>query len=325
MTGRTQARPTRGRLLPALLLCLSGCAAIPDQVRELPADTSVDLDDTPFFPQERFQCGPAALTTVLVASGADVSLDAVVDQVYLPGREGSLQIELGAAARTHGRIPYTIDRTLAAVLAEIEAGRPVLVLQNLGIKALPRWHYAVVIGIDVPNDTVVLRSGTDRRRVTRTGTFLRTWRRSGYWGLVVLRPDELPAVVDRGRYHAAIAALEEVGETESAATAWRTAAARWPDDRTALFGIANTDFALGRFDDAAETLRRMLAADETFTAARNNLALVLAHRGDFDAATTEIETAMRLSSDAGLAAILRDTAQQIRRMKAARIAPETEK
>ena len=32
-------------------------------------------------------------------------------------------------------------------------------------------------------------------------------------GLVVLRPDELPAVVDRGRYYAAIAALEEVGET----------------------------------------------------------------------------------------------------------------
>ena len=102
MTGRTHARSPRGRLLPALLLCLSGCAAIPEHVGELPADASLDLDGTPFFPQERFQCGPAALTTVLVASGADVSLDAVVDQVYLPGREGSLQIELTAAARQIG-------------------------------------------------------------------------------------------------------------------------------------------------------------------------------------------------------------------------------
>lgn len=304
--------------MPALLLCLSGCAAIPDHVRELPAATSLDLDGTPFFPQERFQCGPAALTTVLVASGAEVSLDAVVDQVYLPGRAGSLQIELGAAARRNGRIPYTIDGTLSAILAELEAGRPVLVLQNLGVAALPRWHYAVVIGIDVPNDAVLLRSGTDRRRVTRTDTFLRTWRRSNYWGLVVLQPDELPAVVDRGRYYAAIASLEEIGETESAATAWRTAAARWPEDRMALFGIANTDFALGRLDDAAEILRRILASDETFTAARNNLALVLAHLGDFDAATMEIETAVRLNTDAALADVLRDTATQIRRLEYAR-------
>ena len=309
-------RSPRGRLLPALLLFLSGCASVPDHVRELPVDTSVDLADTPFFPQERFQCGPAALTTVLVASGADVSLDAIVDQVYLPGRQGSLQIELSAAARRHGRIPYTIDGTLAAVLAEIEAGRPVLVLQNLGVAALPRWHYAVVTGIDVPNDAVVLRSGTDRRRVTRTDTFLRTWRRGDYWALVILRPDELPAAIDRGRYYAAIASLEEVGETESAATAWRTAAARWPDDRTALFGIANTDFALGRLDDAAEILRNVLAEDEAFTAARNNLALVLAHLGDFDAAETEIETAIRLNPDAELDTVLRDTAEQIRQMRA---------
>ena len=122
MTGRTHAGSPWGRLLPALLLFLSGCAAIPDHVRELPADVSLDLDGTPFFPQERFQCGPAALTTVLVASGADISLDTIVDQVYLPGREGSLQIELSAAVRTHGRIPYTLDGTLAAVKSFL--GRP---------------------------------------------------------------------------------------------------------------------------------------------------------------------------------------------------------
>ena len=316
MTGHVTKQIHRGRLLPALLLLLSGCAALPSHVRELPADASLELDDTPFFPQERFQCGPAALTTVLAASGADVSLDAIVDQVYLPGREGSLQVELSAAARTHDRIPYIIDGTLAAILAEIEAGRPVLVLQNLGVAALPRWHYAVVAGIDVPNDEVVLRSGTDRRRVTRTGTFLRTWRRSDYWGLVVLRPDELPATVDRSRYFAAIASLEEVGKTASAATAWRAAAARWPDDRTARFGIANTDFALGKLGDAAALLRRMLAEDESFTAARNNLALVLAHLGDFDAAAAEVETAIQLNPDVELDEVLRDTASEIQRLKA---------
>ena len=104
---------------------------------------------------------------------------------------------------------------------------------------------------------------------------------------------------------------------ESAATAWRTAATRWPDDRTARFGIANTDFALGRLDDAAGILRQLLAEDATFTAARNNLALVLAHRGEFDAAATEIDMAMQLNTDAALEDVLSDTATQLQKMKVA--------
>lgn len=309
-------KASKGRLLPALLFLLGGCAAIPSAVRDLPEDASVELDDTPFYPQDRFQCGPAALTTVLDASGVDVALDAIVDEVYLPGREGSLQVELTAATRRHGRVPYVIEGTLASVLAEIEAGRPVLVLQNLGVKAIPRWHYAVVVGIDAPNREVVLRSGTDRRRITRTETFLRTWRRGDYWGLVALRPDELPAVVDRGRYFAAVAALEEIGQLESAATAWRTAAVRWPGDTTALFGVANTDVALDRLDDAVAGYRRLLVKDETLTVARNNLALALAELGDFDAATREIETAIRLNDDPLLAGTLEDSAAEILRMAA---------
>ena len=133
--------------MPALLLCLSGCASIPEHVSELPADVSLDLDRTPFFPQERYQCGPAALATVLASSGVAVDLGALVDRVYLPGRKGSLQVEMLAASRAAGRVPYVIDGTLLALQDELDAGRPVVVLQNLGVTAIPKWHYAVVVGI----------------------------------------------------------------------------------------------------------------------------------------------------------------------------------
>ena len=98
------------RLLPALFVLLTGCASIPPSVSELPETArAIELEDTPFYPQERYQCGPAALTTVLVQSGAGASLEAIVDKVYLPGRQGSLQVELLAATRTEGRLPYVID------------------------------------------------------------------------------------------------------------------------------------------------------------------------------------------------------------------------
>lgn len=299
--------------MPALLLLLCGCASIPDEVRRLPHDISTELDGTPFYPQELYQCGPAALTTTLVATGADANVDDIVDKVYLPGRKGSLQIELVAAARQYDRLPYVIDGSLAAVQAELEAGRPVLVLQNLGIAAAPRWHYAVVVGIDPERREVVLRSGTERRRMTPITTFLRTWRRGEYWGLVLLRPDELPAVVDRARYFSTVAALEETGRHDAAAAAWGAAAGRWPADGTALFGLANAEFGRGKLQAAEAAYRRLLEIDDGHVAARNNLALTLAEQGRFEDAQLEIARALELNADPALEDELSDTEAQILR------------
>ena len=302
--------------MPALCLLLSGCASIPDDVRSLPNDVSIELDNAPFYAQERYQCGPAALTTALVASGADASVDDIVDAVFLPGRKGSLQLELVATARQYDRLPYVIDGTLGAIAGELDAGRPVLVLQNLGIAAVPRWHYAVVVGINVENADVVLRSGTDRRRVTSIDTFLKTWQRGDYWGIVLLRPDELPGSVDRTRYLSTIMALEETGRYEAASRAWRTALQRWPTNSVVLFGLANTEFRRGRPEAAEARYRELLDVDDSHVAARNNLAWVLATQGRFEDARREIAEALRLNEDEALDEELRDTESQILEMAA---------
>ena len=44
--------------------------------------STLELRDTPFFPQEEYQCGPAALATVLAASGVAVSPDDLTGKVY---------------------------------------------------------------------------------------------------------------------------------------------------------------------------------------------------------------------------------------------------
>lgn len=306
------------RFLPALLLSLSGCASIPEAVLELPAGFALELDQVPFYPQERYQCGPAALMTVLTMSGANVALDDIVEKVYLPARQGSLQVELLAATRTEGRLPYVIDGTLTAVRNELEAGRPVVVLQNLGVAAIPRWHYAVVVGIDADRSEVILRSGTDRRRLTSVRTFLHTWRRGDYWAMVVLRPDELPAAVNRERYFSAIVALEQTGRLDEAALAWRTAEDRWPENPVALFGSANVESALGNFADAEKIYRALLKQDGSLLVARNNLALALAEQGEFEAAIDEIGTALEKNDDPGLETELRNTERTILAMRAAR-------
>src|SRR5687767_12923769 len=67
------------------------------------------LLDVPFHPQTDHDCGPAALATVLGASGVAITPEALIPQVYLPGRKGSLQLELVGASRRAGRIPYRVE------------------------------------------------------------------------------------------------------------------------------------------------------------------------------------------------------------------------
>ena len=57
----------------------------------------VELTATPFYPQETHQCGPAALATALASAGLPLGPDVLTAQVYVPGREGSLQPEMLAA------------------------------------------------------------------------------------------------------------------------------------------------------------------------------------------------------------------------------------
>lgn len=277
----------------ATLLC--ACAADPFRAvtpQSVPA--AIELDGTPFFPQQEYQCGPAALATVLVNSGVAVHPDQLTPKVYLPERLGSLQPELLAASREHGRIPYVIPPEFPALLAEVSRGRPVLVLQNLGVKLVPAWHYAVVVGFSRERGEVILRSGTDERRVTRAGVFANTWRRGGNWGLVALEPGELPATDDSAGYLRAIAAAEAVGRADLSEPSYAAAVERWPDSSLAWLGLGNSAYARGEPAAAEHMYRRALQVDSENAAALNNLASTVAELGRCGEARELLHTAMAL-------------------------------
>ncbi len=285
------ARKPRPFIL-VMLIALQACATYPE-ADFAPGSVAQSVPDTPFYPQDRYQCGPAALLTVLQHSGASTSMAALVDAVYLPDRQGSLQLELVAAARRAGRIPYTVDPTLDALAAELAAGRPVIVLQNLGPGWAPRWHYAVVFAVDPDARVIRLRSGTDPVRETDAAVFLRTWARSGFWGLVVLRPGELPERPDPGRFLEALVGMDATGNAHLALPSWRAAHELWPTLGLPLFALGNAALAAGDAASAEASFRRLLVLDPQHAAARNNLAHALAAQGRRAAAIAELEDALR--------------------------------
>lgn len=241
------------------------------------APAASELTAVPFFPQDIHQCGPAALATALSASGISITPEALTPQVYLPDRQGSLQTELIAAARQYGRLPYVIDESLSAIAAEVAAGRPVLVLQNLGVRWLPRWHYAVVVGIT--DDRVILRSGRTERMQSRISTFTRTWNYADRWAIVLLKPGEMPVAPDPARWIAANAAFESVGQAPAARINYEAATRVWPDDSLVWFAYGNAEYRVGNREAAEAAYRRSADLDDHNAAALNNLAQTLADRG----------------------------------------------
>lgn len=295
------ARIAPGVFLLVLLLALAGCAT-PQTDRLLESAAAfprpVELTAVPFFPQETHQCGPAALATVLNnGSGPNVTPEELVPQVYLPERQGSLQFELLAAARRHGRVPYVLRPQLEALTTEVVAGHPVLVLQNLGVSAVPFWHYAVVVGFDLTRAEVVLRSGREHRHVTSLRTFEHTWARGGHWAIVVLPPDTLPQTAEELPYLQSVLALEKLKRWQDAATAYRTALARWPKSLGAHMGLGNSRYALGDLRGAEDAFRAATRARPDAAVAFNNLAQTLADQKRWGEAKTMARRAVDLGGE----------------------------
>lgn len=279
-----------------LLLGLAGCAT-PQLQALLSGESSAlpqraELEAVPFYAQDEYQCGPAALAMLLDAGGRQVDPETLRPQVYLPDRQGSLQVEMLAAARRNGFVAVELNPKLSDLLAEIAAGNPAVVLQNLALDWAPAWHYAVAVGYDLGQREIVLRSGTERRLEMPLSTFERTWQRGGYWAMLALPPGRFPASVSASEYLSAVTRLEKAGPPELAHAAYQSALERWPDQFTALMGVGNTAYRAGDFEGAERAFRRATVVYPRSAAAHNNLAQTLADLDRYDEALAEARVAV---------------------------------
>ncbi len=280
-------------LLTALL---GGCAA--PQTRELLQDATLklparaELSKVPFFPQDEYQCGPAALATVLRAAGRPATPTDLVPLVYVPERRGSFQVEIIAAARRYHLVAVPLQPYVEDILREVAAGNPVLVLQNLALSFAPQWHYAVVVGYDLDEAKLILRSGQYERLETSMSTFERTWARGDYWAIVALPPERMPVSVTQSAYAEAAVALESKGYIAGARTAYQTALRRWPRNLAAWIGTGNIAYRDKDLLGAERAFRRAAQLHPESGIALNNLAQVLLEQGKLDEALQVAQVAV---------------------------------
>jgi len=269
----------------SLLLLLSGCASLVPQTMALREDwpagvpTRFERTQVPFFPQDEYQCGPAALATAMVDAGIKVTPEELVKRVYIPGRQGSLQAEMLATPRQYGLVGYQLSPRFGDLLREVAGGNPVVILQNLGAGFIDLWHYAVVVGYDYPAGELYLRSGRNEREKMPFTILEYTWKKGGYWAMVALPPGRIPVTATEAAYTSAIVAMERTGDRSATMRAYAAAHERWPESLGAGIGLANQLYARGDLNGAEATLRRTAEKHPGSVVVLNNLAQTLSDQG----------------------------------------------
>jgi len=299
-------------LLSFIVAALFGCSAL--QRTQMPPRPEIvpvgyELDGVPFYPQAAYQWGPSTLAMALTYRGLSITPKALKSQVYTPSRKGSLQMAMVGATRRHGKIAYEITGP-DAIFPEIAAGHPVIVLQNLGFSRLPVWHYAIVIGYNFIEKSVILRSGVTQRKVMSYDTFEKSWAHSNYWGLMVLEPTQIPVVAEENKYLTAVLGLEKSRLFQTAITGYQTALIRWPGSLPALMGLGNSYYALEDLPRAENAFREATERHPLAAPAYNNLAHVLLEQGRKPEALAAAQKAASLGGP--LSPVSKKTLQEIR-------------
>lgn len=272
----------------ACTVALAGCAwegPMPINAANAPSGDDrpmvVRVNGVPFHPQQGFRCGPAAMAMAIGWSGINVEPAQLEGRFLDPLPDP--RAALGDVAWDHGRLAYPVvgmDR----MMSELAAGHPVIVLQNLGVAREPLWNCTIAIGYDRNSDEVILHSGGQPAKRMSMRLLERLWAETGEWGMVVIRPGDMPATAERAPYLAAARGLEQSGRHWEAVLAYDAALARWPADGTALMGLGSSLYLLGDQEGAADAYQAAAAVAEDPAPALDAMAHVLAEMGRRDEA-----------------------------------------
>ncbi|MBX9714073.1 MAG: peptidase C39 family protein, partial [Pseudomonadaceae bacterium] len=141
--------------------------------------------------------------------------------LQLPEAEARLQQNMLTQVNSHGLLVYPLQPSLQALLEQVAAGLPVLLRFNEGMAWVDMPRYAVLVGYDRAEQTLLLRAGNSRRWQTSFASFESAWQSSGAWAVLVLAPVQLPAKVDAQRWLLAADEVARAGHKEAAANARR--------------------------------------------------------------------------------------------------------
>jgi tetratricopeptide (TPR) repeat protein len=292
------------KIWAAILYCslfamLQGCQSLP-QTEALLVDPPTGvaskqyIEKVPFFAQQEFYCGPTTLSEVFHFYSHPISPDQLAPDLFIPQREGSLQIEMVTAARKHGFLAYSEQSNLAQLIKLLDQNVPIIVLQNLSVLWMPQWHYAVVIGYDLENQQFILHTGETKDHTMPFYLFERVWQRANYWMLAPLPVGKTSSALTPIKYIQAAYDQMSTNQQTNAIENLVAATNTWPNEWLPYFLLGNY-YLQDNPVKAATWYSKGLTAGYQQAEYLNNYSYALAELGCREQAIEVVEQAVRLS------------------------------
>lgn len=219
----SRSRSLFALLAAACVLSLVGCAgSVQPEIQRLPE--RVELSGMPFYRGEAYQSGPQSLASMLSQQGIVITPGLLDKPLHLPGAEAQLQQNMQNLAREYGMVVYPLDSNLPALLTQVAAGYPVLLRFSEGSAFWKEPRYAILAGYNRHKQTVLLRSGMDRRMLMSFKSFESAFQNAGGWAVLIQGPTQIPAKVDSQRWLKAADDLARAGQEQAAAKATKALA-----------------------------------------------------------------------------------------------------
>ena len=163
-----------------LLLFAWSCGGQDLQPPAYPSESRV-IPGVPFFPQERYQCGPASLAGAMGYYGVRVTPREVARQVFRPDLRGTLGLDLALYARERGLQARWYSGDTSDLLDSLESGQPLILMVDRGWGPVKRPHFLVAKGYSPRG--LVANSGREEGKTLPWKSFVEEWRRAGHWTL----------------------------------------------------------------------------------------------------------------------------------------------
>ncbi len=251
------------------------------------------LTQTPFIHQKDNYCGPAALSMVLQNNGVFPNYPSIIQKVYIPQKKGTHGVDIVGASRRFKQMVFTLKNP-KDLFVEIANGNPVLILQNLSLQIFPKYHYAVVTGYDLQEEEIYLHGFEKPHHTLKLKTFFNTWKRSKFWGVVILPAGKLAHTATVNESVESASMLEKLGFSTEAILAYNSILVRWEDAYQAYLGLSNAYYLQQQKEKAVGIL---LKANEKFPEnifIMNNLANIFYELGHKSKAQDFAKDTLRL-------------------------------
>ncbi len=141
------------------------------------------IDTVPFFPQEQYQCGPAAMASVLNYRGLAITPEEIAREIYSKSARGTLNFDMIFFAQKKGLQARQYSGSLEDLKKNIDQFNPLIVLVDYGFLAYRKDHFMVVVGYD--SGHVMVHSGKDRFKPVPNEDFIGPWKKTKFWTLLI--------------------------------------------------------------------------------------------------------------------------------------------